>query len=590
MKTTGFSALLLTLTLSVLSAAPLPPGPAQASGPADYKVLYSFLGKDGSAPNWLIQGRDGFFYGTTQEGGPHSELDNGAGVIFKLDSAGNLTVLHNFGVIDGYIPGGLMQAQDGSFYGTTMAGGQSTGAGAGTLFRMDANGTLTTLHAFDGTQTCCDGSTPDGPPIQGTDGNFYGVTFSGGAIRDQDHPGGFGTVYRYSPATSSLTIIHSFSGTDGNGVFPSGPLIQGTDGFLYGTTSVGGGAFRMDTAGNLTLLHAITDSNGILAGLLQAVDGAFYGTSNGPPGTIFRVDAATNYSVLNRFDGLDGSGLAQRLLQASDGAFYGPSSQGGLLDAQAGDLFRIDAAGALRVLHSFTQTDTKSGYLPSAPLVQGIDGALYGAATSGGDKSHGAIFRLDLTIPQPIASLALQPSTIPPGAQTTGTVTLSAPATAGAVTVALKSPAADLTVPATVVVNKGASSANFTAAVAGNAAPGDRRLYAAVNGQATRTLLTVGSGSSQTLTSLTLAPATVVGGKRVRGTVTLSAPAPAGGAVVALSGDSTSITVPASVTVPAGTTSATFAITTKRVRATTLATVTATYAGSSLSTGLTLTP
>ncbi len=590
MKTAGLAALLLTLTLSILAAGPLPPGPAQASVPADYKVLHSFTGKDGSAPNWLILGRDGFFYGTTQEGGPHSELANGAGVIFKVDSAGNLTVLHNFGVIDGYIPGGLMQAQDGSFYGTTMAGGQSTGGGAGTLFRMEANGAITTLHAFDGTQTCCDGSTPDGPPIQGTDGNFYGVTFGGGAIRDQDHPGGFGTVYRYNPATSSLTIIHSFSGTDGNGIFPSGPLVQGTDGFLYGTTSDGGGAFRMDTAGNLTLLHAITDSNEVLAGLIQATDGAFYGTTDGPPGTIFRVDAASNYTVVNRFDGLDGSGLVQRLLQASDGAFYGPSPQGGLLDAQAGDLFRVDATGALRVLHSFTQTDTKSGYLPSAPLVQGADGALYGATTSGGDKSHGAIFRLDLAIAQPIASLALQPSTIVPGAQATGTVTLSAPAAGGAVTVALKSPSADLTVPATVVVNKGASTATFTVTAAGNAVPGDRRLYAAVNGQAARAVLTIGSGSSQSLSSLTLAPSTVVGGKPVRGTVTLSAPAPAGGAVVALSDNSTSITVPASVTVPAGANSASFAVATTRVRATTVANVTATYVGSSLMTSLTVTP
>jgi uncharacterized repeat protein (TIGR03803 family) len=592
MKTPALVALLGSLALTSFAATPLLPpagdGTAQSTPPADYRVVHSFLGKDGNAPNWLIQGRDGFFYGTTFSGGPHTEFPDGAGVIFRVDSAGNFTVLHSFGLIDGYIPSGLMQAQDGSFYGTTLAGGSPTGGGAGTLFRMDVTGALTTLHAFDGGQNCCDGGVPNGPPIQGTDGKFYGVTFNGGAIRDADHPLGFGTVYRYDPSTGLLTIIHSFDLADGNGINPNGPLRQGSDGFLYGTTGVGGGVFRMDTAGNLTLLHAITDSNEPLAGLIQAADGALYGTTDGPPGTVFRIDTASNYSLLNRFDGLDGSGLTTPVTQASNGSFYGTAQQGGLLDPLAGDLFQIDSSGALRVLHSFTQSDTKSGYLPFAPLIQGNDGALYGTTASGGDKGHGAIFRLDLSIPQPIASVVLQPPAILPGGQSSATVTLAVPAQA-TTTVTLATNASDLTIPASVQIAKGASSATFTVGALANASNGDDRVYASINGQATRAILTVGA-SQAALSSFTVTPSTVVGGNVVRGTVILTAPAPAGGAAVALSANSSSITMPAIVTVPAGKTNASFSVKTRRVRATTIAALTASYSGSSLSANVTITP
>src|SRR5438093_969830 len=125
---------------------------------------------------------------------------------------------------DGASPyGGVVQATDGNFYGTTTSGGA---AGHGTIYKMDAAGTITTLHSFTG----ADGDAPYAAPVQAVDGSFYGTTVRGGAA-DR------GTVYRLD-TTGTLTTLHSFSGPDGDA--PYAALIQATDGRFYGTTSRGG--------------------------------------------------------------------------------------------------------------------------------------------------------------------------------------------------------------------------------------------------------------------------------------------------------------------------------------------------------------
>ncbi|PYV38022.1 MAG: hypothetical protein DMG09_13155 [Acidobacteria bacterium] len=91
-----------------------------------------------------------------------------------MDAAGTLTTLHSFNRSDGSGPNGLIQASDGSFYGTTLHGGAASNAG--TVFKMDAAATITRLHSFAGS----DGSGPNGL-IQASDGSFYGTTSEGGA-------------------------------------------------------------------------------------------------------------------------------------------------------------------------------------------------------------------------------------------------------------------------------------------------------------------------------------------------------------------------------------------------------------------------
>jgi len=145
----------------------------------------------------LICGQDGAFYGTTYNGG-----DNQAGTIFKFDTNGTLTTLVSFANTNGANPqAGLVQGLDGSFYGTTAAGGiynNQSGQGYGTVYQLQTNGTLTPLIMFNGTN----GESPEGALIQDAAGNFYGTTASGGT-------NGFGTVFRFSlsPAPILLNVV-----------------------------------------------------------------------------------------------------------------------------------------------------------------------------------------------------------------------------------------------------------------------------------------------------------------------------------------------------------------------------------------------
>src|SRR5277367_4076965 len=146
---------------------------AIASPAQTFATLVNFDGTDGANPEaGLVQATNGEFYGTTSEGGA-----NGIGTVFKITSKGTLTTLHSFdGSTDGEFPvAGLVQAPNGDFYGTTEIGGAN---GGGTVFKITGGGTLTTLHSFDGG---ADGGSPFGGLVQATDGNFYGTTVSGGA-------------------------------------------------------------------------------------------------------------------------------------------------------------------------------------------------------------------------------------------------------------------------------------------------------------------------------------------------------------------------------------------------------------------------
>ena len=172
-----------------------------------YTVLHSFSGPDGGSPTGLIQTSDGSFYGAAVIGGDTTACDpDGCGNLFKIDSAGRFTVLHVFHATDGYHPTGLVKGSDGNFYGTTESGGQPSGGGAGTIFRMDPAGNVTVLYAFVGGFACCDGAGPTGPPTQASDGMFTGTTGGGGANRDIHHQGGLGTVYQLNPVTGAVTI------------------------------------------------------------------------------------------------------------------------------------------------------------------------------------------------------------------------------------------------------------------------------------------------------------------------------------------------------------------------------------------------
>jgi uncharacterized repeat protein (TIGR03803 family) len=313
-------------------------------------TLYYFCSQtnctDGISPNTgLIQGADGNFYGTTQFGG-----ENNYGTVFKISSIGTLTTLYSFcsasGCTDGGYPiGGLVQAANGAFYGTTTAGGffspdQCFSIGCGTFFKITSAGTLTTLYAFCPQTNCTAGTEPNGGLVQDADGNFYGTTVLGGSGGDETCGEGCGTVFKITPE-GTLTTLFNFEDYD-YGAFPS-PLVQGTDGNFYGTTSMGlygngcdcGTIFEITPAGTFKTLHIFGSDGQSPGGVVQGTDGNFYGTTSGGGlgyGTVFKITSAgeliTLYSFCSQTNCTDGANPVS-VVQVTNGKFYGTTSGGG---------------------------------------------------------------------------------------------------------------------------------------------------------------------------------------------------------------------------------------------------------------------
>lgn len=266
--------------------------------PAGTVTNWSFDFYDGEEPlAGLVAGSDGNFYGTTEAGGIAQNV-NKAGTVFRISPGFNMSVLWNFTgpamQPGGLLPkGGLALGQDGNFYGTTYEGGTN---GDGTVFLITPGGSLTNLYSFSG----LDGANPIADLILGSDGNFYGTTQTGGTNVDTST----GTIFRISPA-GNLTTLHSFDYNDDGG-YPNG-LVQGSDGNFYGTTDSGGTngygtLFRMGLDGSFSTLHTFTgppgDGQAPQGRLIQGSDGNFYGATgaggSGYNGTVFKLTVPLN--------------------------------------------------------------------------------------------------------------------------------------------------------------------------------------------------------------------------------------------------------------------------------------------------------
>jgi len=271
--------------------------------------LYSFTGgNDGYSTHvGPVQGSDGYFYGTTPNGG-NINLNNGFGfgTVFKISTNGALTILYSFtGGTDSTYPDALVLGSDGNFYGTT---GGDFPNGWGTIFRMTTEGALSTLYSFTGTN----GWNPNGL-VLGSDGNLYGTTGIGGTYASQ-FSDGYGTVFKIS-TNGALTSLYSFTGGN-DGEYPVGGLVQGNDGNFYGATQYGGTnnvgtVFQIRTNGVLTSLYSFSYGNHGYSpngGLVQSNDGSFYGTtaSGGGPGgvgTVFRLTIVPAFQTMNLTNG-----------------------------------------------------------------------------------------------------------------------------------------------------------------------------------------------------------------------------------------------------------------------------------------------
>jgi len=352
-----------------------------------YTALYDFGGDPEDPWGMLAQGPDGDVYGTSNFRGSATSAD-----AFKVTPSGALTVLQSLGT-SGELLGGVTLSTDGRFYGT-IADGSSAAHGA--IFKLTAGGNLTILHSFTGG---ADGGVPLAPPIEGIDGNFYGTTSEGGSLSTAC-PSGCGTVYELT-SSGTLIVLHTFVGTDG--AFPVAPLVQGTDGNFYGTTFTAGykgngTIFRISPSGKFLSLFNFHGTNGSNpeAGLIQGSDGAFYGTTvNGGPynaGVVFKL-AHGSFTVLHNFTGgSDGIGPVGGLVEATDGDFYGTTQAGTGGD---GTIFRITPAADFATLYTLPGNGSMGGG-PGSTLLQHTNGLLYGTTIGGGTGSGGVFFSFDV--------------------------------------------------------------------------------------------------------------------------------------------------------------------------------------------------
>jgi len=346
----------------------------------------------------LMLASDGNIYLASSAGG------QGAGSIARIEPNGTVSVLHAFqeAAEGAFSYGKLLQASDGALYGTAFLGGDNSG---GVVFRVTLGGEYSVVHDFGTSKT--DAGLPYTGVVQAADGYLYGTTLRGGA-NDK------GTVYRLNLAGGDFSILHSFAGSDGEN--PEGQLVVGNDGLLYGTTLQGGSSnrgviYRITTGGAFETLYSFPGlrafTNGLAtnetganprAGLMLSADGNFYGTAyqggDVGYGTLYRMTPDGTVSVVHHFGGpsFDAGFPLAAVVQDADGNFYGTSERGGYLDR--GAAWRFSPTGGLTLLHGFSGSN-----LDGAQLYAGLvlaNGSLYGATYTDQLLGRGNLFRLEL--------------------------------------------------------------------------------------------------------------------------------------------------------------------------------------------------
>jgi len=370
------------------------------------QVLHVFTGSaDGAEPSSaLVEASDGNLYGTTDRGGAE-----GLGTIYRISPDGTLTTVHAFTASEGASSSDvLVVASDGSLYGTGrgLASGApilgpvqpvKSGTRFGTVFRMTPDGAVTVAHTFKGTP-----GNPAHALIQASDGSFYGTTDheSGKSAIFKLTQAGQASVVRTfvivngeGPPTS---LVQAADGTLYGTTLPAGKPANLMTVAFSGNPPNAGTIFKITSSGSYRVLHTL-DANLMDTGpitLIQATDGDLYGTTSGGVatlGTVFRITPSGRLTTLHTFKGADGALPGAALTQARDGSFYGTTNGGG--SAGCGTIFRITPDGKFTTLYSFA-TGTRNFF---AALVQARDGQIYGTRTSdqtGGNA--GMVFRLTI--------------------------------------------------------------------------------------------------------------------------------------------------------------------------------------------------
>jgi uncharacterized repeat protein (TIGR03803 family) len=407
--------------LAVLLVATGVARPAQAQ---TYTVLHSFAaGSDGAVPMPIIRDAQGTIYGATKFGGIPSCADDTCGTVFKIDSAGNETILYRFeGGENGLGPdAGLVRDGNGNLFGTTQGNGFV--GGASVVFKVDPNGQQRVLYTANGGDACC----LDSPLAVDAQGNLYGMSPYGGNPNCglAQNNLGCGTLFEIT-ASGKFKVLHVFKGTDG--IQPEGGVVLDAQGNLYGTTvwggkltctypgwGEGGGKgcgtiYKLEPSGKFTVLHTFTgpkdgsyplgviiDSSGNLYGIADSGGDTIKKTNwEYGLGTVFKVDTSGTFSVLYTFqpctnppcsDGKVRNSLyASHLTRDSKGNLYGIEEVNDCAFG-GGCIFRIDTNGKIADLYDFTQEQSGSpAFYDAMGLVLVSDRDFYGSTPFGGAK------------------------------------------------------------------------------------------------------------------------------------------------------------------------------------------------------------
>jgi uncharacterized repeat protein (TIGR03803 family) len=520
--------------------------------------LHAFSGAttDGDHPvGDLMQGSDGNYYGVTRTGGA-----NDFGSIFKVDGQTFVvSVIYSFAInkVDGKFPsGGLVEAPNHLLYGVTSNGGDNT---TGTIYTVDFSGNEVVIYSM-GTNSG-DGSNPQGTLVLTSDGEFFGSCVNGGALEGP----GLGTLFRVDPFGNERTLW-SFAGSP-DGAHPTGALSAqaGPDSAdsLYGTTSAGGASnngtvFFYDGRFGESVLHSFNGTSdgagpqGSLA--VDALDNLYGTTTSGggvdSGGTVYKCTKTGLLTILHTFADVDGTNPTAGLIYGPGGNLYGVNNVGPFLISTTGFFHSFNVGQDLRSI--------------VAPLLIGSDGNMYGNA----DNDLNGVYRLSLA--PTVVSATPATASVAGGQSAQVSFHLTLPAVSGGTTVSVASNSPSALVPASVVVDEGAS----TGSVVINTVPVVKDTVATI------TLSLNGSSTSEALTVRTAAvvgaifrPASAIGGTMITATVTLSSPAAISGESVDFTCASGLVVVPVSLQVPGGQTTASFNFLTKGVTASTLATV-----------------
>ena len=542
-------------------------------------ILYNFPG--GNPQSGITFDSSGNIYGTTVFGGA-----NGAGTVWEVSSTGTYSLLYSFGdsLTDGSGPvAGVTFDSHGNMYGTTRAGGVN---GNGTVWEITSTGSYSTLYSFGASAS--DANDPVAGVTLDSSGNLYGVTEFGGVS-------GKGALWQIT-SSGAYSILYSFGASGGDAAYPVGNVTFDGNGNLFGTSAYGGlygggAVWELASGGSYGLYHSLgaSSSDGAtpLAGVAFDVYGNMYGTTKAGgaagDGTVWEITSSGTYGTLHSFgsSATDGNGPNAGVAVDKSGNLFGTTTAGGTFNA--GTVWEISLIGTYQTTYSFG-SNSPDGATPLGGVTCDSQGNLYGATSVGGSNFYGTAW--EITAPSlALSSVTLSSGSVPGGTSLVGTVTLTAPASSGGLTVALSSSSIYVAVPPNITVPEGATTASFPIWT-DPASTGQSATITASNGANVFTANMTLTAYSAYVFGLQASPTFVLGGATTTGSVQLDHfVTTVGGEVVDLSASNVTesgsayASVPASVVVPFGANSVTFPITTNSVPAVTAVSINATDGG-----------